>query len=393
MKPGGVRISKRTVESLKTEKDTVFWDSELTGFGVRVYPTGSKYYVVQTRAEGKPGKRVTIGRHGMVAADEARRRAALVISRIKSGEEPLKQVGKPTDGPTVEKLAYRWLEEYVEVRCKPKTREMYRVMVNRHLLPALGKDKALSIDHARVTELHHSLRSTPSMANQVVGTLSRIWDYSENGGELPEGSNPCRRAVKFRRRRRERFLSEAEFHRLGRVLSEVEVRGDVSVHAVSAIRLLLLTGCRKNEIMKLRWDEVDLEARELNLSDSRTGRRAVPLSPEAGNVLSGIPRLENNPYVIPGRVEGRPMSSLDNHWHVVRKLAGLHDVRIHDLRHSFASRALALGESLPAIGKLLGHARIETTAHYAHLTQDSVRESAERIADSIAADILMLSST
>ena len=383
-------ISKRTVESLTVGKDTVFWDSELSGFGVRVYPSGSKYYVVQTRADGKAAKRVTVGRHGIVTAEEARRRAALIIARIKAGEEPAPAPLAVTlaDSPTVGDLARVHLDEHVAVRCKPKTAAMYRLIVDKHLLPAIGKTPALAVDHARVTELHHSLRATPVMANQVVGTLSRIWNAAENRGLVPEASNPCRLVVKNRERRRERFLSEEEFRRLGRLLTEAETRKGVSVHAVAAIRLLLLTGCRRNEILTLRWRDVDLEARELNLVDSKTGARTVPLSPEAVEVLLNIPRMDGNPYVIPGKIRGKHLRNLNDPWNLIRKRAGIEDMRLHDCRHSFASRALALGEGLPMIGRLLGHAQVETTARYAHLARDSVRESAIRVSDSIAADIL-----
>ncbi|MCY4488032.1 MAG: tyrosine-type recombinase/integrase [Deltaproteobacteria bacterium] len=383
-------ISKRTVEALKVGKDSVFWDSELPGFGVRVYPSGSKYYVVQTRAGGKAAKRVTVGRHGILTAEEARRRAALIIARIKAGEDPAPEPPPVTlvDSPTVGNLAKVYLDEHVAVRCKPKTAAMYRLIVNRHLLPALGKTPALAVDHARVTELHHSLRATPVMANEVVGTLSRIWNAAENRGLVPEASNPCRLVVKNRERRRERFLSEEEFRRLGRLLAEAETRKGVSVHAVAAIRLLLLTGCRRNEILTMRWSDVDLEARELNLVDSKTGARTVPLSPEAVEVLRNIPRMDGNPYVIPGKIQGRHLRNLNDPWNLIRKRAGIEEMRLHDCRHSFASRALALGEGLPMIGRLLGHARVETTARYAHLARDSVRESAIRISDSIAADIL-----
>ena len=388
MKLKQTRISGRTVAALAVEKDTVFWDSELSGFGVRVYPTGSKFYVVQTRADGKAGKRVTVGRHGVLTADEARRRAALIISRIKAGEKPVAEPMEsvPEDCPTFGELAREWLEKHVDPRCKPKTREMYRVMVERHLVPTFGQEQALSIGRARVVALHHSMRATPAMANQVVNALSGIWRLAEDNGRLPEGRNPCRTIVKYKNRKRERFLSEEEFRRLGRTLAEAGNLKGVSVHAVAAIRLLLLTGCRKSEILTLKWEEVDLEAGMLNLPDSKTGKRTIPLSPEAVKVLSGIPRIDGNPWVIPGNTEGKHRRSLHVPWKIVCERAGISDMRIHDCRHSFASRALALGESLPAIGKLLGHSQVETTARYAHLAQDSVREAAARISDSIAAD-------
>ena len=383
-------ISRRTVEALSVEKDTVFWDSELSGFGIRVYPTGSKHYVVQTRAGGKAGKRVTVGRHGIVTAEEARRRAALIIARIKAGVDPVPEPSAfaSARGPTVGELARQWLEEHVAVRCKPKTVSHYTLIVESHVMPALGKVPALALDHARVAELHHSLRDTPVMANQTVDVLSRIWNAAEDWGLLPEASNPCRLVGRNRERKRERFLSEEEFRRLGKALAEAETRGGVSAHAVAAIRLLLLTGCRKNEILTLKWKDVDLDACELKLSDSKTGARTVPISTEAAEVLAAIPRVEGNPHVIPGQVKGRCMQNLNDPWKLIRERARIRDVRLHDCRHSFASRALALGEGLPMIGRLLGHRQVETTARYAHLARDSVRDSAVRVSDSIAADIL-----
>ena len=210
-------ISRRTVERLAVEKDTVFWDSELMGFGVRVYPSGSKYYVVQTRAGGAAAKRVTVGRHGVISAEEARRRAALVIARIKAGEEPMPEpmARRLGNGPTVGALATRYLEEHVAVRCKPRTRAMYRMVVEKFILPEFGERSALGVGQAQVAELHYKLCETPYMANRVVDTLSRIFNRAEEWGAVPERSNPCRFQVKYKERSRERFLSEEEFRRLG----------------------------------------------------------------------------------------------------------------------------------------------------------------------------------
>ena len=346
--------------------------------------------MVQTRAGGAAAKRVTIGRHGVVTAEEARRRAALVIARIKAGEDPVAEplAVRQAGGPSVGELAARYLEEHVAVRCKPKTEATYRLIVAKHILPRLGRRPALAVGHRDVTELHHALCATPVMANQVVDTLSRIYNLAEDRGQIPEMSNPCRQVAKNRERKRERFLTEEEFRRLGRVLDEAETCKGVSVHAVAAIRLLLLTGCRKGEILNLRWSEVDLAAGELNLPDSKTGPRTIVLSAEAAAVLARIPRLPDNPFVIPGKIGGRAMRNLNDPWEIVCARAGLEDMRLHDCRHSYASRALALGESLPMIGRLLGHTQVETTARYAHLAKDSMYESAVRVSESIAADIL-----
>ena len=380
-------LSNRTVEKLKVTKDTVFWDQELTGFGVRVYPTGSKVYIAQARGPGGP-KRVTVGRHGVLGAEQARQRAALIIARVKAGEEPVPEPMKPVNGPTVGELARRYLEEHVEIRCKPSTVASTRTVVNRHIVPALGRLPLIAVERSQVVELHQRLCETPSVANMAVRTLSLMYRLAEGWGLVPEGCNPCRSVVKYPERKRERFLTDGEFSRLGQVLDEAESQGEVSGSVVAAIRLLMLTGCRKREILCLRWEDVALDDNELRLPDAKTGARVVPLSPSAMKLLAGLPRLEGNPWVIPGRKPGAHMSNVDQAWQAVRARAGLEGVRIHDLRHSYASRALALGESLPMIGKLLGHSQVETTARYAHLARDSVREAAERIAGSIAEDVL-----
>ena len=381
-------ISRRTVAGLSVEKDTVFWDRELPGFGIRVYATGGKVYVAQTRAGGR-SRRVTIGRHGILTPEEARRRAALAISRLKSGQSArVTAEDAESGGPTVAEVARRYLAEHVAVRLKPNTARNVRADLEKHVLPAFGKLPVVSLDRERVAALHASLYRTPAAANRVVDTLSALIATAEAWGVVPEGSNPCTGFEKYRTGKPERFLTDAEFSRLGQTVTEMEVAGVIQAGAAAALRLLMLTGCRCNEILRLRWDEVDLERSELRLSDSKTGQRTVPLSPAAARIIAGRPRIHGNPWVIPGRRKGRPLRNVDRSWRRVRGRAGLEDVRLHDLRHSFASRALALGESLPMIGKLLGHARVQTTARYAHLAENSVRESAARISAGIGADLL-----
>ena len=382
-------VSRRTVEALPVgDREAVFWDRELQGFGVRVYPSGSKVYLVQTRADGK-SRRLTVGRHGLISAEQARRKAAQVIADIKAGNDPVLANGasRSDAGATVAEVAERYMREHVAVRCKPTTVRHCRHTLDRHLLPALGSLPLGEIGREKVAALQYSLHETPVMANKVVDMLSRLFNMAEAWGIAPEGGNPCRFVRKYKERSCERFLSEEEFRRLGRVLDEVEAEGKVCSHAVAAFRLLMLTGCRRNEILTLRWEDVDLEAGELRLRDAKTGARSVALSPAARRVLADLPRLSDNPWVIAGAKPGARLSNLNNAWVVIRARARLDDVRIHDLRHSFASRALALGESLPMIGKLLGHRKVQTTARYAHLARDSVKASAARIAESLRADM------
>ena len=382
------KISMRSVNALSVdEKDVIFWDRDLPGFGVRVYPSGTKAYVVQSRGWGI-SRRITLGRHGELSTEQARRRAAAIIARIKKGAGPIDRSAPRRAEPTVGGMAQRFLDEHVVVRCKPRTLVLYRSTIDRHVLPGLGKIPISALRREQVAELHHHLRATPYAANRTIEILGQILDMAEERGLRSRGSNPCRTIEKYKERQHERFLSGEEFRRLGRVLNEMAGGGGgASPAAVAALRLLALTGCRRGEILGLRWEHVDFEAGELRLPDSKTGARLVPLSPAAVAVLVRLPRPAGSPWVIPGRKPGSPLKNLQGAWETVKARAGLTDVRIHDLRHSFASRALALGESLPMIGELLGHRRNGTTARYAHLARDSVKASAARVADSIGSDL------
>ena len=253
--------------------------------------------------------------------------------------------------------------------------------------PARFKLALAAVEPTQVRQLHHRLSHAPSIANMVVGTLSLMYRLAGDWGLVSEGCNPCRSVVKYPHRKRERFLTDEEFIRLGQVVDEVETEVGASPAAVAAIRLLMLTGCRKSEILTLRWEHVALDAGELRLRDSKTGARVISLPPMAVKLLAGLPRGPDSPWVIPGRYPGTHLRDLADAWKVIRTLARLDDVRFHDLRHSFASRAVALGESSLMIGKLLGHSQVETSTRYAHFARNSVDKSAARIADSLPREI------
>ena len=381
-----LKLTKRIVERLKADgKDAIFWDRDLAGFGVRVHTTGRKLYVVQSR--GPAGlKRVTLGRVGIEPIDKHRREAAVVIDRIKRGEDPIPS--KPPPEPTVADLAERCLEKYVAVRCKPNTAKNYRLAIRHHILPALGKKALKDVGPKDVTALHHKLRDRPAAANQAMWVLSRMFALAENWGMVPPGRRPTRHVRQYRETSRERFLTLDEYRHLGATLTRLEAEGSMMPSAVAAIRLLMLTGCRSDEILTLKWDDVDRTARVLRLRDTKTGPRMVPLTKPVLKVLDGVERDEGIPWVLRGAKLGSRLACLSWHWRRIKQETGLHDVRVHDLRHSYASRALALGEGLPAIGRLLGHVRVGTTAKYAHLVRDAEKTAAARTGDSIGAQIV-----
>ena len=228
------------------------------------------------------------------------------------------------------------------------------------------------------------MRDVPGHANRTPGVLSRMMTLAEVWEMRPEGVNPCRHVKKYAEHKRERFLSDDEYRRLGEALRDAEREGFASPAAIGAIRLLMLTGCRSGEIMSLRWDYVDLDLGELRLPDSKTGSKVVHLGDPAIAVLRGIPRTEGNPWVLPGLKRGRHIAYLHGSWRRILDRAGIENLRIHDLRHSFASGGLLVGVGLPMIGKLLGHSKVQTTARYAHLANHPLKAAANRIASRIA---------
>ena len=385
-KRSDLRITKRTVEALRVDAgDATFWDRALGGFGVRAYTTGRKVYVVQSRGPGGL-KRVSLGRHGEISAEEARKTAAAVIDRVKRGEAPFP--APPAPELTVAGLAERYLNAHVALHCKPKTASLYRAVLEKHILPLLGGRALGEVGRGDVAELHHSLRATPYMANTTAQVLSKMYRLAETWELVPPGCNPCRSLRHYREHARERFLAPEEYRRLGEALREAEVKASPWPQAVAAIRLLMLTGCRKSEILTLRWDDVDRANGELRLRDAKSGPRMVPLTPPLVKMLDGLPRPEGNPWVIPGRKSGARLPDLTWYWKCITERAELDGVRIHDTRHSYASRALALRESLSMIGRLLGHTKMATTARYAHLARDAEKAAAGRVGDSIGVHVV-----
>ena len=381
-----VRLTIRRIDALSaTGRDTVFWDRDQPGFGMRVYRTGRKVYIVQARGPGG-SRRAVVGDHRKLRPEAARQRAVEMIDRIKRGEDPVPP--QPVAEPTVADLARRYMEVHVEVNCRPNTVCAYRRIVSRYVLPELGALPVSCVDRTHISALHHKMRGTPYEANKTLNVISKMFRLAEAWELIRSGRNPCRSVRRYKDYRRERFLTPEEYRRLGCALDEAEADGSILPSAAAAMRLLLLTGCRKNEILKLRWDDVDRTVGELRLRESKTGVRQVPLTPAVQRVLDGIARIEGNPWVITGKKTGTHLSNVDEAWRRVRIRAGLEGVRIHDCRHSYASRALALGEGLPMIGKLLGHRKVRTTARYAHLARDTEKASAAKVGSSIGGDLL-----
>ena len=371
------KLSKRTIDALEPrETDFFVFDERLPGFGVRVLASGVKTFQVQYKSGGRT-RRKSLGRHGALTADEARREAQKILGEVAKGDDPIERIAEARRAPTMAGLAERFLEEHVGVRCKPRTAFDYKSALRRLILPRLGAFRIVDVTRKDVAALHDALRATPIQANRVLTILSKMFNLAELWGLRPDGSNPCRHIQKYRETRRERYLKAGELARLGGVLAEVEAEGSETAFVVAAYRLLLLTGCRLREIERLEWAHVT--ETHLELPDSKTGRRRVPLPPEARAILEALRRRSSGAFVIEGKIPGAHITDLEKPWQRVRRRAGLDDVRLHDLRHSYASMAVQNGVDLLTVGAILGHKSLATTRRYAHLSDAPIRDAADKV--------------
>lgn len=382
-----MRFTKLAIDTLKpSEKNRIVFDDSMPGFGVRIAPSGRKTFVLQYRVAGRT-RRLSLGQYGTLSLGQAKRLAQAKLAEVSQGGDPSADRKRDRALPTLAEVCERFFEEHAKSRCKLSTQKEYRRCIDLFIVPASGNHKIHHVTRTHIADLHYQYRHIPYQANRTLGVLSVIFNHCEVWGLRPDGSNPCRHVKKYTEERRERFLSQRELARLGETLSKAESDGTETPFVVAAFRLLILTGCRLGEIQKLKWREIRLNDGLLLLEDSKTGAKPVYLGQAACDILRHVPRDKNNSFVIQGALPGQYVTDLQKPWRRLRKAAGLEDVRIHDLRHSHASFAVAAGESLPMIGKLLGHSQVATTARYAHLADDAVKAAAANI-DSIVGRLL-----
>lgn len=402
------RISKKTVDALNaTGREYFVWDTDLTGFGVRVQPSGAKSYVAKYRAgsgRAAPTRRITLGQVGKLTPDEARTLAKKALGSVAHGGDPAAERADKRKTLTISALAYRFMVEHVETKRKKATADQYRIVIEKSLKPAIGWKRVDAVTKADVLALHHDMRDRPFLANRMVAVTSAMFAWAAKVGIVDEGTNPAARLEKYREDGRERFLTTEELVRLGDAIRTAESEGlawdpdpdgklkhapkeenrrvRIGPHVAAAFRLLILSGCRLREILHLEWSQVDTERGVLWLPDSKTGKKAVVLGAAALEVIATIPRL--GAYVIASPALDRPRHDLRKPWAAVTKAAGLEGLRIHDLRHHYASTGASAGMGLQVVGRLLGHTQSRTTEKYSHLADDAARRAANTISSTIA---------
>ncbi len=343
-------------------------DRKLRGFGVRVLPSGRRRFFVHCQHRGERVWKI-VGDAGEIGVAEARNAAVEAIAAIRRGGES----GVSGADTLFETFAAEVFERYAR-RWKPGTLQVNRNYLRNQILPRFAGRPVSGIGGKDVRNWFASLHATPVAADRSMPILSVIMREAETAGLRPEGTNPCRGIRRYRRKGRERFLSDEEIGRLSVVLAARERR---SPQQVAVVRLLLLTGCRTGEILTLRRS--DYREGHLFLRDSKTGPRTVWLSQPARDILDAMERRGR--WVFPASSGAGPAGKapLQGFWRRVRKEADLSDVRLHDLRHTYASHALRRGETVLAIGRLLGHADPQTTLKYTHFADAAAMDAAEAL--------------
>ncbi len=421
------RLTKKVVDSLAPkERDYVEWCASLPGFGCRVRTSGTKTFIAMYRIGGRnaPVKRVTIGPYGKLTVEEARGMATEVLAKARLGQDTAEERAKQRAQMTVAQLCDEYLEHGCELK-KASTIATDKGRINGHIKPLLGRKLVGNIKRADIEKFMRDVangktakdkktgkhgrsivKGGKGTATRTVRLLGGIFSYAVAQGYIE--ANPRTGVKLYPGSKGQRFLAQEELQCLGDTLHEAETDGlpwvfnegkkakhrpkseenrreVISPYAVAAIRLILLTGCRVGEILSLRWNEVDFERGLLHLPDSKTGAKPVVLAAPALEVLASLPR--SGDYVIAGASPDKPRSDLKRPWQRISKHAGLTDVRLHDLRHTYASVGAMSGMGLGIVGKLLGHQTPETTAQYSHFADDPLRRASETIGGTIAAAI------
>lgn len=374
------KITQSAVQALAPGQE--IRDREIKGFGVR-RQNGAISYFLHTRINGRL-KRLTLGRHGSPWTPEtARKEAARLLVSIRKGDDPARdrderrRVSDP-----FETVAAAFLATH-GAKLKPRTREEYAKLIRLQLGRAFNGKPISEITRPAVARAHTSWHATPRAANHALSVLSKLLSWAEQHGYRTPGENPCRKIERYKEAQRQRYLSEEELVSLGSALAEAEAEGE-NPWVIGVIRMLLLTGARLTEMLTLKWSYCDMSRQVLRLPDSKTGAKTIHLNPQALHVLQQLPRIEGNPWVFPGHGHGRHIAGMQKPWRAICSRAGLTDVRLHDLRHSFASIAIEAGGTLPVIGHLLGHTQPQTTARYAHVAPSPAQRVADAAGDRIA---------
>lgn len=407
------KLTKRFIDSVQPGMaDDVIFDDQLPGFGLRVFKSGKRSYVVQYRNAQGRSRRMTLGKHGKITADEARLRAGRIFTAVRDGADPVAARLAYLEAPTVDQLLDRYLAEHVEKRNRPTTRREVRRLVDRHIRPALGKLKVAAVTRQDVARLHSGLADTPRQANVTLAFCSKAFALAEEWGMRAEGTNPCHRVTRNPERHRERYLSVDELARLAATLRIAETkglpwvvneRGPKAKHIAkqdnrrtlcprvitAAIELLAFTGCRLSEVLNLRWQYLDLKEGVITLPETKAGKsQIVVLNAPALRILEELKVIKGSEWILPSQRDAKgPLAKdwIEAKWRRIRVAAEIPDVHLHDLRHTVGTLAAQSGANGFLIRDLLRHRDLATTGRYVHGDLGLQRSLSNIVGEKIAA--------
>lgn len=386
------KLTKSFVESLKPrDKPFVAWDQgsgNVSGFCVQIYPSGKKTYSYVYRIKGdRKKKRITLGVHGNITCEIARERAQAHAGSVAHRVDPLlkekERALQKKEADSKDLLFKEFLPIFIEKHCKVEYEgttlktDYYRL--KNQISPFFGDKNLNKITREDILTFKDSLSHHQTTYNRCINLLSPAFNKAILWGYRTDGINPCTGVSKYKENKKERFLDNSELDQLKKILTMQEAVGIDSAYVLGAIQMLLYTGCRKTEILSLRWADVQLDQDCIHLKKSKGGEKIVPLNSLSKAVLESMERQPDNPYVFCGKKPGRHLTDIKKRWFKIRKMLGIEDVRMHDLRHTFASMAIKSGLGLYQVSKLLGHKNIQTTMRYAHIEREELVKSAKAV--------------
>ena len=370
------KLTNRTIEDLKpNQKNYIVWDSQVKGLGIRINSSGKKTFILKYRlGHGRKAKvrKPLIGVYGVVRTEQARLISREWLLKSSKGIDPCKQ---KKDSITIKEFSNQYIEQYAVNRKKKSSVKEDRRLIRTRLLPNFGSIRVNELMKEDVIKYYHSINHTPIIANRFLALFSCMMNLAEKWGIRPMNTNPCKYIDRYPENKRDKYLTMEDLEKVGKAMQAL--KHQESHYALSAIKMIMVTGCRTGEILNAKWEYIDFHESKLNLPDSKTGARTIHLSPSAIDILNSLPRHAG--YVFRSPRQNKRLTTLRCLWKKICKLTELKDFRLHDLRHTYASFAVSGGFSLPIIAKMLGHADIKTTERYAHLHQDPVNKAIDDV--------------
>jgi len=369
------KLTNKLIDSLKSNnKNYIIWDDEIKGLGIRINDLSKKFIVKYRIGHGRNAqiRKPVLGKYNILKTEEARKLAREWLLKASKGEDPCEVNNNDL---SIKEFCQLYIERHAKLKKKKSTMIEDQRLIRLQIIPNFGKIKVTDLTRAMLIKHHEKLHQTPYMANRFLALVSKMMNLAEKWEFRSLNTNPCKHIDRNPEKAREVYLSLDQLERVG--LAMRELKETENEYVLSAIKLLILTGCRKGEILNLKWDYINFKNSCINLPDSKTGEKEIHLNPSAMSILQSLEKKSD--YIFVSRVQNKKITGISTTWKKIRKIADLTNVRPHDLRHTFATHAVNDGLSLPIIAKILGHKDLKTTQRYAHLHEDPVKKANNKV--------------